>query len=128
MLKFFNPSPIFPTRFFAPSVILAPRSVTFFWIGTASLVSFAADWLGSCIGKSVDFLMFCRVWFIPSSSSDCANTEIVSAVIEGIPLTLSKISYCITIYYSFKFCFDIKIFNLIVSVCCIRKFLLNYHL
>ena len=62
---------MFSTSSFVPSVMLAPTSVTFFWIGTASPVSLA-DWLVFCIVWLVDLIISYIVWFI---SYDCANAK-----------------------------------------------------
>ena len=78
---------IFPTGSFVPSVMLAPTSVTFFWIGTASPV-LLPDWLVFCIVWLVDLIISYIDWFIPS---DCANAETrvniddkVNAVVRNI--------------------------------------------
>ena len=72
--KFSTPSPIFAIKFFAPSVMLAPRSVAFFCIGTTFPVSLEEGFINVWF---VSFTIFFSIWFVPW---DNANGKIVNVV------------------------------------------------
>ena len=72
--KFSTPSPIFAIKFFAPSVMLAPRSVAFFCIGRTFPVSVEEGFINVWF---VSFTIFFSIWFVPW---DNANGKIVNVV------------------------------------------------